>query len=153
MEIMKRMSVFLLLIIVSCTTKYAQAQDIDTEKLKKLDAQWEKALLESDADFISSILAEDFVWVHNHASMIDTKEALVKRSKKANGATGNPRSRISKDVKVIMEGATGVVTGLTIVDRGPSPTTYHFMRTYAQTDGKWLLLANHTMAIPKEEGK
>jgi len=150
---MKIIRFFLLIAGLSCTMVYAQAQDNDIDQLRKLDAKWENALLVSDADFIASILSEDFVWVHNHASMTDTKEALVKRSKKANGATGNPRSRISKDVKVIMEGATGVVTGLTIVDRGPSPTTYHFMRTYAKTDGKWLLLANHTMAIPKEEGK
>jgi hypothetical protein len=36
------------------------------------------------------------------------------------------------------------------VDRGPQPTTYHFMRTYVLVTGKWKLIANHTMAIPEE---
>jgi hypothetical protein len=43
-----------------------------------------------------------------------------------------------------------MVSGFTRVDRGLQPTSYHIMRTYALVDGKWKLLANHTMAIPEE---
>ena len=46
--------------------------------------------------------------------------------------------------------AVPAMSGFTVVDRGPQPTTYHFMRTYALVDGKWKLIANHTMAIPEE---
>jgi hypothetical protein len=31
--------------------------------------------------------------------------------------------------------------------------TYHFMRTYVKEKGKYVLLANHTMAVPDEELK
>jgi hypothetical protein len=74
----------------------------------------------------------------------------LKRAEKPNDAT---RSRISRDVKAIVLGKTAIVTGITVVDRGPSPVTYHFMRTYVEVKGKCLLLANHTMAIPDEEIK
>jgi hypothetical protein len=101
---------------------------------------------------VEATLAEDFVWVHNRASMVDSKEAAVQRTKnqKAQG-TSNTKSRIQSEVKVAIAGKTAIVTGFTVVDRGPIPTKYHFMRTYVEVDGKCLLVGNHTMAIPEEE--
>ena len=140
---------FLLLIFGSAN---AQNNCLTRENLKSLDLQWEHALLVSDADFLDQLLADEFIWVHNHNSMTDTKEALVSRSKDPKRqATGSTRSRISSEVSVAIHGKTGVVSGITIVDRGPSPTTYHFMRTYSEIDGKCYLLGNHTMAVPDEE--
>jgi hypothetical protein len=76
-------------------------------------------------------LAEDFIWVHNHANTIDNKTAVLERFKRYLSSNNqNTKSRISKDVKVILYDSTGIVSGFTIIDRGPSPTTYHFMRTY-----------------------
>lgn len=130
----------------------AQQNCLSSEGLLSLDASWENALLTSDETQFVTMLAEEFIWVHNHASLIDSKEMLIKRaSEPKNGATRNTRSRIQSDVRVIIKGATGIVTGITVVDRGPTPTTYHFMRTYVEIDGKCLLLANHTMAIPEVE--
>lgn len=124
------------------------------EELVRLDQGWEKALLESDVDFLDTLLAEDFVWVHNHASMTDGKEQALARAKRIKaGQTDDTRGRASRDRTVVVLGQTGVVSGYTVVDRGPSPTTYHFMRTYALVDGKWKLLGNHTMAIPEGEVK
>ncbi|RMA64790.1 hypothetical protein BXY75_1671 [Ulvibacter antarcticus] len=37
------------------------------------------------------------------------------------------------------------------MDRGPSPITYHFMRTYVEINERCYLIANHTMAIPEKE--
>jgi len=84
--------------------------------------------------------------------MVDTKEAAVQRAKnqKAQG-TSNTKSRIQSEVKVAITGKTAIVTGFTVVDRGPIPTKYHFMRTYVEVDGKCLLIGNHTMAVPEEE--
>lgn len=117
--------------------------------IKNLDASWEKAQLELDYDFIDSLLAEDYIWVHNHANTIDDKEAVLERIKRYI-ATNNTetKSRTSKDVKVIISDKTAIVGGITIIDRGPSPVTYHFMRTYVEIDGSCKLIANHTMAIP-----
>jgi hypothetical protein len=84
--------------------------------------------------------------------MVDTKAAAIKRAETqaANGTT-NTRSRVQSDVKVAITGNVAIVTGFTIVDRGPTPTRYHFMRTYMEKDGQCLLVGNHTMAVPEEE--
>ena len=147
-------SLTLLFLVSNLTYFSASAQQtcMTAENIRALDANWEEANLNPDPDFMETTLAGEFVWVHNHASMIDTKEAAVQRAKKqkANG-TSNTKSRIQSDVKVAITGKAAVVTGFTIVDRGPTPTTYHFMRTYFEVDGKCLLIGNHTMAVPEEE--
>jgi ketosteroid isomerase-like protein len=125
-----------------------------TQELIQLDLAWEKALLASDVDFLENLLAEDFVWVHNHASLIDGKANAVARAKRIQaGQADDTKGRKSRDHHVVALGQTAVVSGITVVDRGPSPVTYHFMRTYVLIDGAYKLLANHTMAIPDEELK
>jgi ketosteroid isomerase-like protein len=142
---------FIFLFLIYSLTTFSQTQN---EQLLQIDLGWEKALLNSDADFLENILADEFVWVHNHAGQIDGKEAAVGRAKRIKaGQADDTKNRTSRDQQVVILGATGVVSGYTVVDRGPSPTTYHFMRTYALVDGVWKLLANHTMAIPGEEVK
>ncbi len=149
---MKIISIAIVIMGLSLNSLIAQESCLNREKLKNLDASWEKAQLNSDIEFLESILAEDFIWVHNHANMIDNKTAVLKRANRhKNSGTQNARSRISKDVTVIVSGATGIVSGFTIVDRGPSLTTYHFMRTYIESNGKCFLIANHTMAVPEKE--
>lgn len=126
----------------------------NSKDLLNLDQGWEKALLTSDVAFLENLLADEFVWVHNHAGLIDGKEEVVTRAKKIQaGQKDDTRNRTSRDQQVVILGSTGVVSGFTVVDRGPSPVTYHFMRSYAWVDGKWKLLGNHTMAIPEEELK
>ncbi len=60
----------------------------------------------------------------------------MKRASDPNlGAAWNPDSRKSKDVKVTVIGSTAIVTGVTIVERDSTSTTYHFMRTYVEIEG------------------
>ncbi|MBT8266652.1 MAG: nuclear transport factor 2 family protein [Bacteroidia bacterium] len=141
---------FLILIVgISLFSGCTQESCLNQENLIKLDASWEKAQLDLNFDFIESLLAEDYIWVHNHANTIDDREDVLERVKRYIASNNQEtKSRISKDVKVIISGKTAIVSGYTIIDRGPSPTTYHFMRTYVETDGKCYLIANHTMAIP-----
>ena len=149
---MKIVNLVIIVIVLSLASAVAQESCLDSKRLSSLDTEWEKALLESNVEFLDSILAEDFIWVHNHAAGTDTKEILLKRASDQNvGAAWNPDSRKSKDVKVTVIGSTGIVTGFTIVDRGSTSTTYHFMRTYVEFEGNCLLIANHTMVIPDEE--
>lgn len=130
---------------------FSQTQE---SQLLQLDQGWEKALLESDVAFLENLLADDFVWVHNHAGLIDGKESAVSRAKRIQaGQKDDTRNRTSRDQQVVVLGSTAVVSGFTVVDRGPSPVTYHFMRTYARVEGNWKLLGNHTMAIPEDEVK
>ncbi len=146
---MKLIPLFIFIVGLSVLPISAQENCMNPESLKKLDATWEKALLELNLDFLETTLSEDFIWVHTHAVKTDDRNTLLAEVKNNLSSTiNNTRSRISRDVKVIISGTTGVVTGFTTVDRGPSPTTYNFMRTYVQSEGKCYLLANHTMAIP-----
>lgn len=140
---------------ILCLLTWASVAQIpDQQKLLELDLGWEKAQLESNVEFLENLLAKDFIWVHNHASLIDGKDAVISKAKRIqDGQADNTKGRVSRDQTVVILGKTGVVSGFTVVDRGPSPTTYHFMRTYVKEKGKFVLLANHTMAIPDEELK
>uniref|UniRef100_UPI004048C13D nuclear transport factor 2 family protein n=1 Tax=Algoriphagus sp. TaxID=1872435 RepID=UPI004048C13D len=143
---MKFLPLLLTLLIISVSS-FAQTTQ---EQLLALDKGWERALLNSDVEFLDTLLAEEFVWVHNHASQIDGKAEALNRAKKIRaGQQDDTRDRSPRDHQVVILEQTAVVTGFTVVDRGPQPTTYHFMRTYALVAGKWKLIANHTMAIPE----
>lgn len=149
---MKQISIVIAFVGFSIFSLSAQEPCLTEENLKKTDASWEKAQLELDFDFINSLLAENYIWVHNHANTIDNKEAVLERIKRyISNANKSTKSRVSKDVKVIISGTTAIVSGYTIIDRGPSPTTYHFMRTYVGANRKCYQIANHTMAVPEKE--
>ena len=138
----------ILLLSILPTLAHAQAGCLDSANLVHLDAEWERSLLESDVPFIESVLAEDFIWIFDHAKSYDTKQSLLKRASDPSvGATGNPISRTSEDLKVIILGSTAVVTGYIYVDHGDNISKYNFMRTYVEIDGRCLLLANQTMKI------
>lgn len=143
---------FLAAIMLFATSGFSQTNEQQT--LLEMDLKWEKALLESDVAILEYLLADDFIWVHNHAGQIDGKDDAIAQAKRMqSGQKNETRGRVSRDQKVVLVGNTGVVSGYTVVDRGQRPVTYHFMRTYAMVDDRFKLLANHTMAIPDEEVK
>ena len=145
-----QLTFFLTVLIFGLTT--AQESCLEADNIKALDLQWEQALKNSDAAFFESRLADDFLWVHNHASAADTKADLIKRSNDPDAsATGDPISRTSKDVQVLQLGSTTVLTGFTTVERETSSPKYNFMRTWVEVDGRCYLLASHTMHIPEGE--
>ncbi|RAI89421.1 nuclear transport factor 2 family protein [Algoriphagus yeomjeoni] len=149
---MKSVYVVFFLFVVASFSAFAQQTCMTEASIKALDAKWEEMNLNPDPEFFKNQLAENFVWVHNHASMVDTKAGAIKRAEtQAANGTSNTRSRVQSDVKVAITGNVAIVTGFTIVDRGPTPTRYHFMRTYMEIDGQCLLVGNHTMAVPEEE--
>jgi ketosteroid isomerase-like protein len=142
---------FLPLLFTLLLIAYSSMGQTTQERLLELDKSWEKALLNSEVAILEELLAEEFIWVHNHARQIDGKEEALSRAKRIlAGQQDDTRNRTPSEQKVVLLGQTAVVSGFTLVDRGPQPTNYHFMRTYALVEGKWKLLANHTMAIPEE---
>ncbi len=142
---------FLPLLLTLLLIAFSSFGQTTQEQLVELDKGWERALLNSEVAFLDKLLAEEFIWVHNHATQIDGKEEALDRAKKIRaGQQDDTKNRSPRDHQVVLLGQTAVVSGFTVVDRGPQPTTYHFMRTYALVDGKWKLIANHTMAIPEE---
>ncbi|SFB43013.1 nuclear transport factor 2 family protein [Algoriphagus aquimarinus] len=148
---MKPTYLLTLLALAFCFSTTAQTC-LTEASIKALDAQWEEKNLNPEPEFFKNILSDNFTWIHNHVSSVDNKESVVKRAERQVANDGsNTRSRIQSEVKVAITGKTAIVTGYTIVDRGPTPIKYHFMRTYVEVDGKCLLVGNHTMAIPEEE--
>lgn len=149
---MKSLILVILLSILTYLSASAQQGCMTDASIKTLDAKWEETNLHPDPAFFKRVLADNFIWIHNHVSSVDDKESVIKRADRQVANDGsNTKSRVQSDVKVAITGNTAIVTGFTLVDRGPTPTKYHFMRTYVELDGKCLLVGNHTMAIPEEE--
>ena len=151
---MKKINLIIIILTLSIFQISAQESCLTSENLKVLDASWENALLEINLGFIKKNVSEKFIWIHNHASRIDSKESLLESGQKfVESNTKNSKLRIQKDVKIIISGNTGIVTGFTDVIRinGTTSTTFNFMRAYAEIDGKCYLIANHTMVIPEKE--
>ncbi len=136
------------LIISSCTPAQRVPSCLDDASVRQLDAGWERAYLERDVEFLDALLADDFIWVHTHASSVDSKEILLRRISASEDWV--ILSRAQSDVEVRRLGTAAVVTGFTVVTRRDGSTRYAFMRTYVTTSGECVLLANQTMAIPEE---
>lgn len=144
---MKKSLVLLFFLVLLTFT--VQAQTLTKEQLIELDLSWEKALLESDADFLENLMADGFVGAYNHAGTVEGKDEIVSRAKKIQaGQVDSILCRTSRDHQVVILGNTGLVSGFTVVERELIPATYHFMRTYVMINGKIKLLVNHT--TPKD---
>lgn len=50
---------------------------MDSKKLKALDYRYEQALQVEDREFLEELLAEDFVWIHNHAVQLESRRQLL----------------------------------------------------------------------------
>jgi len=134
----------------------AQAETCsDNEKLTRLDAQYEDALRTGDTQFLDRLLAPEFHWVHNLASMKESKLQLLARLKKPEEQA---KERRSHDIGFLRLGDTVVLQGLSSVDKwNPDGKTfrtsrYQFMRTYVAHKGECKLLAVQTMKVWSSEG-
>ncbi len=128
---------------------------LDIETLLKLDAQYETALQVGNVQFLDKLLAPEFYWVHNLASLQETKAQLLMRIKKPEAQAHQRRSH---DVRSHRLGNTVVLQGLSSVDKlNPDGKTlrtsrYQFMRTYVEQKGQCKLLAVQTMKVWSSEG-
>ena len=128
---------------------------LDTEKLMQLDAQYEHALQVGNVQFLDKLLAPEFYWVYNLASMQETKAQLLVRITKPEAQAHQRRSH---DINAHRLGNTVVLQGLSSVDKlNPDGKTlrtsrYQFMRTYVEQKGECKLLAVQTMKVWSSEG-
>lgn len=128
---------------------------LSAEKLVLLDAQYEKALQVGDLKFLDKLLAPEFYWVHNLASLKEKKTELLARVQKPEE---QPKERRSHDITQQRLGNTVVLQGLSSVDKWNSDgktfrtSRYQFMRTYVEEKGECKLLAVQTMKVWSSEG-
>lgn len=138
-----------LLLLLFCPALHA-ADCLAPEQLKVLDRQYEEALRNGDPEFIETLLLEDFVWVHNHASSSETKAGLIAR---LGEGYEQPLARESEQVRVRQVDRTAVISGFTtVIQADPDGANrranrYHFMRTYVAQGDNCRLLANQTMKV------
>ena len=135
----------------------AQAETCLSEKnLVALDAKYEQALQVGDTQFLDKLLAPEFYWVHNLASMKEKKTELLVRVKKSEE---HAKKRRSYDISQQRLGNTVVLQGLSNVDKWNADgktfrtSRYQFMRTYVEEKGECKLLAAQTMKVWSSDNK
>lgn len=141
--------------VLSLVGLVAQAQTcLEPKRLAKLDADYENALRKGDVQFLEQLLAPEFQWVHNLASLTETKAQLLARAQKPEE---QPKERRSHDITVQRLDKTAVLQGLSSVDKWNSDgktfrtSRYQFMRTYVEHNGSCKLLAVQTMKVWSSE--
>lgn len=108
-----------------------------------------------DINFLDKLLAPEFYWVHNLASLKEKKAELLARLQKPEE---QPKERRSHDISQQRLGSTVVLQGLSSVDKWNSDgktfrtSRYQFMRTYVEHKGECKLLAVQTMKVWSSEG-
>ncbi|PUA27385.1 MAG: DUF4440 domain-containing protein [Cellvibrio sp. 79] len=149
---MKKITVMTALLIATPT--YA-GSCLEKEKLIALDQQYEIAVQQADIKFLSGLLADEFYWVHNLASLKENKTQLLARLQKEE----KPKARRSHDLSVRILDNTAVVEGLSSVDKwnadGKNFRTarYQVMRTYVDVKGACKLLAIQSMKVWSSDGQ
>ena len=126
---------------------------LEAANLKALDYRYEQALRTGDKRFLDELLAKNFVWIHNHAVQLETKQKLLGRF----GQDYKPtKAREQAEVQVRRLGDAAVIHGSTTVEEikadGLHINTYQFLRTYVTTDKGCRLLAGQTMKTWSSEG-
>lgn len=128
---------------------------LDSDKLIALDQQYETAVQKSDVKFLEQILADNFYWVHNLASLKEDKLQLLARLQKEE----QPKLRRSHDLTVRKLQNTAIVEGLSSVEKWNSDrktfrtSRYQIMRTYVNVKGECKLLAIQSMKIWSSDGQ
>lgn len=155
-------SVFQILFLFASGFLHASEDCLTVHGIANLDAAYEQSLVDRSVDFLEQTLHEDFVWVHNHAALIqDSKAAYLQNLRKAkkSGMPGASTKRKSTGTRILLEENTAVIYGFVDVERTdayvtqtgkPRKIRFHFMRTYVRTDGGCRLLANQTMEVWRE---
>ena len=146
----------LLLLLFGFVAIDASAQScLPVKELIALDTRYEEATRIGDADFLQNLLADDFVWVHNLASVIENKSVIIAR---ANSPQDIPKARTTSEVNAHVLQNTVVLRGLSSVDKWNADgktwrtSRYQFMRTYVSTSKGCKLLSAQTMKVWSSDG-
>lgn len=131
------------LIVCSATTGHGQIQYSKQEReVLDIEHRWAEAYVHNDADYIASIIAEDFLgsrdgvkkWIEDIRSRRLTRESVS-----------------HENVKVRVYGKTAVLRGIAVVkgtdnDKDISGR-YQFMDVFARRHGRWVVIASQAAPV------
>lgn len=117
-------------------------------EMKSLDYAYEQAIRQADVEELNALLLPQYVWVHNHAVVYETKAMLLAR---LGEAYRPPLAREQTRVEIRREANTAVVMGFSTVHKESDgvrrANRYHFMRTWVKTAAGCRLLSAQTMKV------
>lgn len=134
----------------------AQADCLQDKALVQLDSRYEEALRVGDRTFLQSLLADDFLWVHNLAS---AKEGKVELMRRLSPPAEIPKARESHNISIHRVANVAVLSGLSDVDKWNADgktwrtSRYQFMRTYVKVGQECKLLSVQTMKVWSSENR
>jgi uncharacterized protein (TIGR02246 family) len=126
-----------------------QGQSPDVREILRLEAVWNEAHLRGDVPALDAICAADVSVIVPGMNPMSKSDIL--------GFWKSGRATIthyeSTDVRVVVRGRTAVATGRLARTRDFNGTVmndhWQFTKTYANDDGRWVLVAYHASEAPK----
>lgn len=126
-----------------------QSASPDAEEIRRLETVWNEAHLRGDVPALDAICATDLSVVVPGMNPMSKADIL--------GFWKSGRARITHyettDVRVMVRGRTAIATGRLARTRDFNGTVindrWQFTKTYANDDGRWVLVAYHASEAPK----
>jgi hypothetical protein len=121
----------------------------EAQEIRRLEAVWNEAHLRGDVAALDAICATELSVIVPGMSPMSKADIL--------GFWKSGRARIAlyetTDVRVVVRGRTAVATGRLARTRDFNGTVmndrWQFTKTYANDDGRWVLVAYHASEAPK----
>lgn len=126
-----------------------QTQSPEVQEILRLEAEWNTAHLRGDVPALDAICSADLSVIVPSMNPMSKADVL--------GFWKSGRAKItqyeSTDVKVVVRGRTAVATGRLVRTRDFNGTVmtdrWQFTKTYANEEGRWVLVAYHASEAPK----
>ena len=126
-----------------------QGNSAEVQEIQRLEAVWNEAHLRGDVPALDAICATDLTVIVPGMNPMSKADIL--------GFWKSGRAKITQyettDVKVVVRGRTAVATGRLARTRDFNGTVmndrWQFTKTYANEDGRWVLVAYHASEGPK----
>lgn len=144
-----RLAVLCALIMLSPAALESQVSARAAERdLLRLEDEWAKALVRRDAGAFRRLILPEFVYTEDARVM--TRDELIRES---TAGTDTVTWAGNEDLKVLVRGATAVVTGSLLVrGKGREDTfdrRFRFTDTWVRTNGRWRVLAAQDYLVPR----
>ena len=117
------------------------------QEILQLEEQWVTALLNSDADFLAKLYAEDIVYTHTNAAM-DTKASYLKKIRKRELVYHTLERH---DIDVRLFGDTALATCRWVQTSTSGGVAFavdaRYLHVYAHVAGRWQLVAHQSTKL------